>query len=151
MRYWSTTHKQWRALLWRLRADPWLCQRRTHSRPNEMKEGKVLFFEQTDNLAGKAIYRMNIAEASTDRLVFDVGNVSTIPYLLLTLFHPGEMQSLFSGPESDSVWRYYSMVRTGKNASRPITENESSTVSRAAAFYRYTVGIPTDQEPPAAR
>jgi len=42
-------------------------------------------------------------------------------------------------------------VRTGKNANRLITGNESSAVNRAVAFYRYLVGIPTDQEPPAAR
>ena len=40
-----------------------------------MKEGKVLYFEQADNLSGTAIYRMHIAEASADRLVFDVENV----------------------------------------------------------------------------
>lgn len=153
MRYWSTTHKQWRTLIVEAYAlTGWLGQRRTNFRPDEMKEGKVLFFEQADNLAGKAIYRLHIAEASADRLVFDVENVSTIHYLLLTLFHPGEMQSIyFLDRDSDSVWRYYSMVRTGRNASRLISANESSAVNRAAAFYRYTAGIPTDQEPPAAR
>jgi|SRR5579864_3238061 len=153
MRYWSTTHKQWRTLIVEASAlTGWLGQRRTDFGSAEMKKGKVLYFEQTDNLAGKAIYRMHIAEASADRLVFDVENVSTIRYLLLTLFHPGEMQSIyFLDREPDSVWRYYSMVRTGKNASRLISANESSAVNRAAAFYRYTVGIPTSQEPPAAR
>jgi hypothetical protein len=42
-------------------------------------------------------------------------------------------------------------VRTGKNANWLITGNESSAVNRAVAFYRYLVGIPTDQELPAAR
>ena len=127
-------------------------QRRQDFTPDEMKEGKVLYFEQVDNLSGKAIYRMHIAEASANRLVFDVENVSTMRYLFLTLFHPGEMQSMyFLDRESDNVWRYYSMVRTGRNASRLTAGHESSSINRAVAYYRRLVGIPTDQEPPAAR
>ena len=112
----------------------------------------MLYFEQFDNLSGKAVYRMHIAKASADRIVFDVENVSTMRYLFLPILHTGELQSIyFLDRESDSVWRYYSIVRTGKNANRLIAGNESSSVNRAVAFYRYLVGIPTDQEPPAAR
>jgi hypothetical protein len=73
-------------------------------------------------------------------------------YLFITAFHPGEMQSIyFLDRESENVWRYYSVVRTGKNANGRVTRNESSAVNRAVAFYRHLVGIPTGQEPPAAR
>jgi hypothetical protein len=73
-------------------------------------------------------------------------------YVFVPILHPGEMQSIcFLDRESDTVWRYYSVVRTGKSASRLIAGNESSAVNRAVAFYRHAVGIPTDQEPPAAR
>jgi hypothetical protein len=95
---------------------------------------------------------MHITETSADRLVFDVENASIIRYLFVTLFHPGEVQSIyFLDRESAKVWRYYSIVRTGKNANGLIAGNESSAVNRAVAFYRYLVGIPSDQEPPAAR
>jgi hypothetical protein len=154
MRYWSTTHKQWQTLIVNAHAlTGWQPgERREDFTPDEMKEGKVLYFEQADNLSGKAIYRMQIDEASADRLVIDVENVSTMRYHLIPILRPGEMQSIyFLDRESDSVWRYYSIVRTGKNANRLIAENESSSVNRAVAFYRYQVGIPTDQEPPAAR
>jgi len=154
MRYWSTTHKQWRTLIVDAYAltDWQPSQRRADFTPAEMKEGKVLYFEQADNLSGKAIYRMHIDEASADRLVFDVENVSTMRHLLIPILRPGEMQSIyFLDRESDNVWRYYSIVRTGKNANRLIAGNESSSVNRAVAFYRYLVGIPTGQEPPAAR
>jgi hypothetical protein len=154
MRYWSTTQKQWQTLI----VDAYALtgsqtgQRRGDFLPDEMKEGTVLYYEQVDNRSGKEVYRMHIAEASADRLVMDVENVSTIRYLFMPLFHPGEMQSIyFLDRESENVWRYYSIVRTGKNANRLITGNESSEVNRAVAFYRYLVGIPTDQEPPAAR
>ena len=154
LRYWSTTHKQWQTLIVDAYAltDSQPGQRREDFTPDEMKEGKVLYFEQVDNLSGKAIYRMHIVEASADRLVFDVENVSTMRYHFIPIFHPGEMQSIyFLDRESDNVWRYYSIVRTGKNANGLIAGNESSSVNRAVAFYRYLVGIPTDQEPPAAR
>jgi hypothetical protein len=154
MRYWSTTHKQWQTLISDAYALTGLQpgQRRQDFTPDEMKEGKVLYFEQADNLSGKAIYRMHIAEASADRIVFDVENVSTMRYLLIPILHPGEMQSIyFLDRESDNVWRYYSIVRTGKHANRLIAGNESSAVNRAVAFYRSLVGIPTGQEPPAAR
>ncbi|MFI5097352.1 MAG: DUF6675 family protein [Candidatus Acidiferrales bacterium] len=154
LRYWSTTHKQWQTLVVDAYALTGLQhgQRREDFRPDEMKEGKVLYFEQVDNLSGKAIYRMHIAEASANRLVFDVENISTMHYLFIPIFQPGEMQSIyFLDRESDDVWRYYSIVRTGKNANRLIAGNEFSSVNRAVAFYRFLVGIPADQEPPAAR
>jgi hypothetical protein len=68
------------------------------------------------------------------------------------VLHPGDMQSIyFLDRESENVWRFYSIVRTGKNAVRLIAGNESSAVNRSVAFYRNLVGIPTTQEPPAAR
>jgi hypothetical protein len=154
MRYWSTSHKQWRTLIVNAHAlaaaQP--RRRRQDFTPDETKAGRVLYFEQVDNLSGTAIYRMHIAEASADRLVFDVENVSIMRYFLVTLFHPGEVQSIyFLDRESDNVWRYYSIARTGRNASRLATGHRSSSINRAVAFYRSLVGIPTDQEPPAAR
>jgi hypothetical protein len=154
MRYWSTTHQQWETLVvdaYAL-AGAQSAQRRGDFLPNEMKEGAVLYYTQVDNRSGKEVYRMRIAEASAHRVVINVENVSTIRYLFVPLFPPGEMQSIyFLDRESESVWQFYSIVRTGKNASRLVTGNESSEINRAVAFYRYMVGIPTSQEPPAAR
>jgi hypothetical protein len=154
MRYWSTTHKQWQTLIVDAYALSGLQsgQRREDFTPDEMKAGTALYFEQVDNLSGKAIYRMHIAEASPARIVFDVENVTAMRYLFITVLHPGDLQSIyFLDRESENVWRYYSIMRTGKNANRLITGNESSAVNRAVAFYRSLVGIPTGQEPPAAR
>jgi len=154
MRYWSTTHKQWQTLI----VDAYALtgsqsgQRREDFSSDEMKEGKVLYFEQVDNLSGKTVYRMHIVEASASRLVFDVENVGTMRYFFIPILHPGELRSMyFLDRESDSVWRYYSIVRTGKNANGVIAGNESSSVNRAVAFYRHLVGIPATQEPPGAR
>ena len=112
----------------------------------------MLYFEQVDNLSGKATYRMHIVEASESRVVFDVENVTTMRYFFIPVLHPGELQSMyFLDRESANVWRYYSIVRTGKNANGLIAGNESSSINRAVALYRQLVGIPTTQEPPGAR
>ena len=154
MRYWSTTHKRWRTLIVDAHAVTGLKlnQHREDFTPDEMKEGNVLYFEQADNLSGRGIYQMRILAASADRVVVNVENVSTMHFLLVTVLPPGEMQSIyFLNRESENVWRYYSIVRIGKNANQTMAGNESSAVNRAVAFYRHMVGIPTDQEPPAAR
>jgi hypothetical protein len=154
MRYWSTTHTQWQTLIVSAHAltGAQAGRPRPDFMPDEMTHGQALYLEQADNLSGTAVYRMRIAEASADRLVFAVENVSIMRYFFLTLFAPGEMQSIyFLDRESDDVWRYYGMARTGRNASRLATGHPSSSINRAVAFYRSLAGIPTDQEPPAAR
>jgi hypothetical protein len=154
MRYWSTTHQHWQTLIVDAYAlTGWQSgQRREDFAPDEMQEGKMLYFEQSDNLSGKAIYRMRMDQVSANRLVVEVENVSTMRYLLIPILHPGEMQSIyFLDREPGNVWRFFSMVRTGQNANGWIAGNESSAINRAVAFYRYVVGIPTAQEPPAAR
>jgi hypothetical protein len=154
MRYWSTTHQQWQTLVVEAKASTGFAPTRHRGdfSPDEMTEGKDLYFEQTDNLSGSAIYRMHMTTVSADRIVFDVENVSTMRYFLVTLFHPGEVQSIyFLDREADDVWRYYSIARTGRNASRLTAGHASSSINRAVAFYRSLAGIPTDQEPPVAR
>lgn len=153
IRYWSTTHKRWQTLIINSHAlsDATGERRREDFSPGEMEEGKRLYFEQEDNLVGKAIYRMRVRSASPDRLVYDTENTGTIRYLLLPMFRPGGMQTItFLDREPKDVWRYYSITRTGRNANPLIAGNEASSVNRAVAFYRYLAGIPTDKEPPAS-
>ena len=153
MRYWSNTHKRWQTLV----VDAYALTGVQHSGRedftfNELKAGKELYFLQVDNISGKAIYRLHIDEASRDRIVFDIENENTMRYFLVPVFHPGELQSIyFLDRESEHVWRYYSMLRMGKNANGMAAGNESSAINRAVAFYRWLAGIPTDREPPAAR
>ena len=153
IRYWSTTRKRWQTLVINAYAlsggvDE---RRRKDISPEEIAEGKRLYFQQEDNLSGKAIYRMHIRSVSPDRLVFDTENISTMRYFLMPLFSPGEMQSIyFFERESQDVWCYYSIVRMSKDASPLTVGNEASAINRAVAFYRYLVGIPTDKEPPAS-
>jgi hypothetical protein len=154
MRYWSTTHKRWQTLIVdaHVLTGAQHSERRQDFTTDELKVGKALYFEEVDNLTGKATYRMQIVEESANRIVFAVENVSTIHYSFIPVLRPGEMQSIyFLNRESESVWLFYSIVRTGKNANKRVAGNESSSINRAVAFYRFVVGVPTDQEPPAAR
>lgn len=154
MRYWSTTHRRWQTLIVDAHAltGPQGDHRRNDFSPDEMTVGAVLYYEQLDNLSGKAVYRMHIAEASEGRIVFDVENVSTMRYFLLTLFRPAELQTIyFLDRDSQDVWRYYYVVRTGKNASSLTAGKQASSINRAVAFFRHLAGLPGDLEPPAAR
>jgi hypothetical protein len=153
VRYWSTTHKRWQTLIVDAHAlsGPVGSQRRKDFTPDEITEDKVMYYQQEDNLTGKAIYRLQVRSISTDRLVFDTENISTIRYFLLPIFRAGEMQSIyFLERASPDTWRYYSIARTGANASKLATGHASSHINRAIAIYRYLAAIPTDQEPPAA-
>ena len=155
--YWSTTHQKWQPMIvgaYAVTAATKGQQRKDFS-PDEISEGSVFYYQQTDNLSGKAMYRMHIIATSPDRLVFETENISTMRYLLLPLFGPGDLQSIYfldrESPESNDVWRYYSLLRTGRNSSKLITGHEASSINRAVALYRYLAGIPTNMEPPAAR
>ena len=152
--YWSTTHQQWQSLIVNAEAatEPPSQQRRKDFSPDEFMNGKDLYYQQTDNLSGKATFRMHILSSSPDRLVFETENITTMRYLLVPLFHPGDMQSIyFIERESQNVWRYYSIARTGRNSSSLAAGHEESSINRAVAYYRYIAGIPADTEPPAAR
>jgi hypothetical protein len=153
MLYWSTTHQQWQKLIISAYALPGATgdRRRQDFSMGEVAVGQSLYFQQQDNLSGKAVYRMRVDSASPDRLVFDTENITTMRRLLVPLFRPGEVQSIyFLERESPDVWRYYSIARTGKNSSSLAAGHDASSANRAVAFYRYLAGIPTNQEPPAA-
>jgi hypothetical protein len=153
-RYWSTTHKQWQTLIEDAYATtgPPSYQHRQDFSSKEIMEGVSLYFRQADNLSGTAAYRLRILSASADRLVFSIENMTTMRYLLIPLFHAGDMQSVhFIERESPDIWRYYGIARTGKNASSLTAGHEASSINRAVAFFRYISGIPTDKEPPAMR
>jgi hypothetical protein len=153
IQYWSTTRKRWQALIINAYAlsEAIGDRRRRDFSPDEMEKGGSLYFQQEDNLSGKGIYRMRIRSASSNRLVFDTENISTVRYFFMPLFGPGDMQSIyFFERESQDVWRYYGIMRTSKNASPLVAGNEASYINRAVAFYRYLIGMQTDKEPPAA-
>jgi hypothetical protein len=153
MRYWSTTHQSWRTLIVSASA---VAGPRGGARPDfsaaDLATGSTRYFQQSDSLSGKATYKMQMVSVSSDRLIFETENVTGLHYMLVPLFPPHELQAIyFLERESPDTWRYYSIARTGKDASSLAAGHDASAVNRAVAFFRYFAGIPTDQEPPAAR
>jgi hypothetical protein len=156
IRYWSTTAGQWQALIRNAAAlESADGGRRKDFSPEELTPGRTLYFEQADNLLGKAAYRLRIRSVSASRVVFETENAGTVRYLLIPVFQPGDAQSVyFFERESAQIWRYYSLARTSAGAGAFAAlagGHEASLINRAVALYRYFAGIPTDQEPPAAR
>ena len=154
LKYWSTTHQEWQTLINEAYAvnGPNNPRGRGDFTLEELKPGAALYFQQADNLSGKAVFRLRILEATEGRLVFDVANVTPMRYLLISLFPVEGMQSIYYlEREEGDVWRYYAMTRTSRNASRLTKGHEASWINRAVAYYRHAVGIPADREPPAAR
>lgn len=150
--YWSATHQRWQPLIIEAYAltGP-EGERRKDFTADELSAGRTLSIHQEDNLLGKATYELRIAAASDDRLVFATENRSPIRYFVLTLFQPGEIQSIcFLDREAKDVWRYYAVSRMAKQAGVLTAGHDASLINRAVAFYRYMAGIPAEQEPPAA-
>ncbi len=153
IRYWSTTHQSWRTLIVSASA---LAGPAGRGRPDfsaaDLTPGSIRYFQQSDSLSGKATYKMEMVSVTPDRLIFETENITGLHYMLLPLFPPHELQAIyFLERESPDIWRYYSIARTGKDASSLAAGHDASTINRAVAFFRYFAGIPTDQEPPAAR
>jgi hypothetical protein len=155
IRYWSVTDQAWRPLVTSATAlsgpDP--GQRRPDFAPAELTAGSTLFFAQSDNRSsGEVVYRLLIRELRTDRLVIATENVTAVRKWGVTMFDPGELQSTyFLERGSPGVWTYYSLSRTSPDASLFASGHAASYLNRAVALFRYFAGIPTDQEPPAAR
>jgi hypothetical protein len=153
IRYWSTTHQSWRTLIVSATA---VAGPGGSARPDfsaaDLAQGSIRYFQQSDSLSGKATYKMEMVSVTPDRLIFETENITGLHYMLLPLFPPHELQAIyFLERESPDIWRYYSIARTGKDASSLAAGHDASTINRAVAFFRYFAGIPTDQEPPAAR
>lgn len=148
IRYWSVTDKQWRVLV----TDAWAtgagqpAQRRADFNPGELRRGAEVFFAQEDSRSlGEVMYRMRVKEADNDRLVVELENVSRVRAMVFTLFDPGELKSLYFFERSaGGFWQIYALAAAGGAYAE---RSQASLVNRAAAYYRYFSGAPTDMEP----
>jgi len=155
VRYWSTTEKSWQALV----TDAFALSgqdaalRRGDFKPAELTRGQVFHYAQSDNRsAGKTVYRERVLAADSEQLQVNSENLTPVKKMMVTLFDAGGLQTFYvierRGP---GVWNFYSLTRTRMASSLLPTGGEGSYINRSAAFFRYVAGIPTDQEPPAAR
>jgi hypothetical protein len=94
----------------------------------ELRGGKDLYFAQRDNrAAGDVIYRMQVREVSLTRLVIAIENVSPVRRFMLTLFNPGDLQSLhFLEREGPNIWSYYGLAWAGETTTSSLAVPETS-------------------------
>jgi hypothetical protein len=153
IRYWSVGDRGWRTLVTGAAAldGPRTRRRRADFAPAEMTRGADLYFAQEDSRSsGEVVYRMRVLEKGPDRVTITVENVTSVRFLLVPLFAPGDVRcTSYLERLSPGVWGYYGLW--GILAGAQTSGHEASSVNRALAFYRHVAGIPTDQEPPAAR
>ena len=152
IKYWSDKGGGWSPLIKDAaalrRADP--SSRRPDFTLPELKSGQPLYFFQDDNRSsGPVVYRMQVLQSDSDRVVVAVENVSPIRAFFITWFPPRNLQSIYIFERRGSgIWTLYTLWRTGAGANALSAGHEKSYASRALAFYRYLAGIPTDLSPP---
>jgi hypothetical protein len=112
-------------------------QRRGDFSLAEIQSGQALYFEQQDNRSsGQVVYRAKVQELSQDRMVIAIQNVTGVRLFLLTLFDPGDLQSLYILQRlSPGVWGFYSL--TGVREVALTSSQPASYVNRAVAIYRH--------------
>jgi hypothetical protein len=95
---------------------------------------------------------MQVELSSPKKLVIRIVNVSSIHLLMLPVFKPGDLESVYViEQESHGTWNYLNLLGIDNNMSLIAASLESSSINRAVAMYRHFVGIPTDQNPPLLR
>ncbi len=155
VRYWSTTEKEWKPLVTEAfaltSADP--AQPRADFAAPDFIKGKNLHYAQSDNRStGKTVYRERVLALDRERVVLVSENVTPLKMAIVTLFDPGDIQAAYViERRGQGVWSFYSVTRTRMASTLLPTGGEASYINRAVAFYRLVAGVPTDQEPPAAR
>lgn len=155
VRYWSVTDGKWERLIASANAldGPDLKRQRSDFTVEELKSGRYLYFAQEDNRSsGPVIYRLRVHGVTTDRFTVEIENITPVRFYLVQLYAAGSLRSLyFLDRGARGGWDYYSLMEVSSDASSLTQGNERSYVNRTVALFRHIAGIPTDQDPPAAR
>ena len=155
VRYWSTTDGKWQPLLTDAFAlsGPDASMRRADFSAAQVAAGQTLYHAQNDNrTAGDCVFRERVLVVEPERVMIESENVSPLRKLMLTLFEPGEMQSVyFIEKRAPGVWGFYVLTRLRMASSLLPAGSDASYINRSVALFRHIGGIPTDQDPPVAR
>ena len=97
IRYWSTTRQHWAPLIVSASAlaGPEGAHRRQDFSLPELAQGSTVYYQQSDNTAGKATYQMRIVSVTPERLIVETENTTALRYLLLPIFPPHEFQAIY--------------------------------------------------------
>ena len=149
LRYWSVTEGAWRTLITDAVAlnGADLGAKREDFTLAELRSGKAFYFAQSDNRAsGAVVYRMDVKEIGPTRLVVAVENVTPVRKFMLTLFEPGDLQSLhFLERAGPKVWSYYGLAWASETTASRLAVPEASYVNRAKALYGHLARLPAQQ------
>ncbi|HMO47989.1 MAG TPA: hypothetical protein PKB14_18410 [Rubrivivax sp.] len=153
--YWSTTEKTWILGITEAFAlsGPDVALRRADFSAAQFAKGQTLYCALSDNRSsGKTVYRDRVLALDREQLHIAHDNYAPMKMMLLTLFEPGGLQTTyFIARRAPGVWSFYSLTRARVASSVLPLGPEASYINRAVAFFRLVAGIPSDQEPPAAR
>ncbi len=152
MLYWSTTDQRWRPLISETFAidGPDTRRPRPDFTAQEIFSGRTLYFAQNDTRStGLNIYSISARVAASDRLVVEIVNLTPVRFTLVTLFEPQALRSVhFIERLKTDEWGYYAISAVQAGA---VQGHEKSFINRAAAFYRFLIGVAPDSKPPLAR
>jgi hypothetical protein len=117
---------------------------------SDMKNGSDLFFRQTDNRsASGVIYRMRVLEHAQHRLLIAVENTSPVKFLFMTLFQPGDLQTVYLLEQAkDRTWRYYNLSGIRGSSWATGSGSEKSYMSRALSMFAHFAGHEVADVPP---
>lgn len=141
--YWSVTEGGWRTLITGAAAlaDPDPTHRRADFSAAELRAGSVYFAQSDNRASGEVVYRMRVRDIGKDGFVVAVENVSPVRRMMLTLFDPGDLQSVhFLRRAGPNHWAYYGMAWVSQGVVSRMSVSEASYVNRATALYRHFTG-----------
>jgi hypothetical protein len=153
VRYWSVSDRSWRPLVSSATAlvGSAAGAPRGNFSAEELRSGRSVYLAQRDSrAASEAVYRLRVRECTRNRLVVETESTTPIRWWGVTLFSPGDVQSLYVLERADDgVWSY-SSATTIVGALWITASHDKSYINRLVALYRHTAGIPSETEPPAA-
>ncbi|MDX1375963.1 MAG: DUF6675 family protein [Burkholderiales bacterium] len=151
LRYWSVTDEGWRTLLseaYAVRGAESEARRADFSAA-EVLSGEPLYTLQRDTrTTGPNRYRLVGRRAGPNRIVVESANVTPLRFVFVELYAPEALRVVHILERLEpGVWAAYtvSAVRSGTLEQAP-----RSVINRAAAYYRYLAGVPSDRDPPLA-
>ena len=150
IRYWSASDERWRTFITDQAAvtDASGKTRRPDFTLDELKAGADLYFARSDDRSTRpVIYRMHVDEATPDRVVVRVGNVSPVMAFIVTVFDAGDIRAAYILEKiAPGRWGYYAMTEMQEGFLMIGNHAEDYRAGNLAIF-RLLAGIPTDREP----
>jgi len=143
LKYWSVTENAWRELIKDAHA---LAgpggSRRDDFAAEDVRTGAEMYFVEEDNRSSAPVtYRVRVLQATSDRIVVEVDNTSPVESMLVTLYPPGALRTVYVFAKLDSTsWGLYLLAASTAAASPMVRLARDSSVNRARAMFGHFAG-----------